>query len=225
MWIFSGISCFRPTFRLTLLKMSEIILMGCKTQIKKKKVKNIVDCLKGPPPPIRTVKNRMVCRYVPLWHSCQKHRTFISSEVTKKYNYFRGMMDHHTWAKGMDQCDSKLQLIIKNVGHWPQYFMVRWILSYILKIFWLKIVLSHNGSIKCDTRIDLINFVLYLDDIGHHKNLSWAWGRIEKYVRGSSFAELCQTVILRDGFLYPHQTTMIDSFSCIPFDLQRFILT
>ena len=36
-WFFSGISRFRPTFRLTWLKMSEIILTGCKIQIKIKK--------------------------------------------------------------------------------------------------------------------------------------------------------------------------------------------
>ena len=33
--------------------------------------------------------------------------------------------------------------------------------------------------------------------------------RIEKFVRRFP----------RDGFFYPHRTTMIDSFSCIPFDL------
>ena len=38
------------------------------------------------------------------------------------------------------------------------------------------------------------------------------------------FAEWCQTMIPRDGFFYPHRTTMIDSFSCIPFDLQHLIL-
>ena len=32
-------------------------------------------------------------------------------------------------------------------------------------------------------------------------------------------------VIPRDGFFYLHQTTTIDSFSCIPFDRQRLILT
>ena len=50
---------------------------------------------------------------------------------------------------------------------------------------------------------------------------------IEKSVRGSLFGitwqtSWCQTVILRDWFFYPHQTTMIDSFSCIPFDLPMF---
>ena len=34
-WFFSGISRFCPTYRLTWLKMSEIILMGHKTQIQK----------------------------------------------------------------------------------------------------------------------------------------------------------------------------------------------
>ena len=41
-WFFSGISCFRPTYRLTQLKMSEIVLTGCKTQICKKKKKTII---------------------------------------------------------------------------------------------------------------------------------------------------------------------------------------
>ena len=51
--------------------------------------------------------------------------------------------------------------------------------------------------------------------------------RIEKSVRGSLFrtTKLCQTVIPRDGFFYLHRTTMIDFFSCIPFDLKRLILT
>ena len=50
--------------------------------------------------------------------------------------------------------------------------------------------------------------------------------RIEKSVQESLFGiKWCQTVIPRDGFFYPHHTTMIDSFSCIPFDLQRLILT
>ena len=35
---FSGISHFRPTLQLTWLKMSEIILTGCKIQIKKTKI-------------------------------------------------------------------------------------------------------------------------------------------------------------------------------------------
>ena len=37
-WFFSGISRFHPTLRLTWLKMSEIILTGHKTQIKKEEV-------------------------------------------------------------------------------------------------------------------------------------------------------------------------------------------
>ena len=37
--VFSEISCFCPIFRLTRLKMSEIILTGCKTKKKKKKKK------------------------------------------------------------------------------------------------------------------------------------------------------------------------------------------
>ena len=37
MWFFSGISHFRPTYQLTRLQKSEIILTGRKTQIKKEK--------------------------------------------------------------------------------------------------------------------------------------------------------------------------------------------
>ena len=52
----------------------------------------------------------------------------------------------------------------------------------------------------------------------YHYCLVW----IQKSVRGSLFgiarlAEWWRTVILRDRFFYPHQTVMIDSFSCIPF--------
>ena len=45
-WFFSGISRFHPTYRMTRLKVSEIILTGCKTQIhkKKKKKKKKKDC-------------------------------------------------------------------------------------------------------------------------------------------------------------------------------------
>ena len=43
-WFFSWTSCFRPTLWLTWLKMSEIILMGRKTQIKNKiKIRWILD--------------------------------------------------------------------------------------------------------------------------------------------------------------------------------------
>ena len=38
------------------------------------------------------------------------------------------------------------------------------------------------------------------------------------------FADWCQTVNPRDGFFYPHRTTMIDSFSCTPFERQHLIL-
>ena len=38
------------------------------------------------------------------------------------------------------------------------------------------------------------------------------------------FAEWCETVIPRDGIFYPHRTLMLDSFSCIPFDFEYFIL-
>ena len=44
--------------------------------------------------------------------------------------------------------------------------------------------------------------------------------RIEKSVRGPLFGiTRLLTVIPSDGFFYPHQITMIDSFSCMPFDL------
>ena len=36
------------------------------------------------------------------------------------------------------------------------------------------------------------------------------------------YAKWCQTVIPRDGFFYSHRTTTVDSFSCIPFELQRW---
>ena len=39
------------------------------------------------------------------------------------------------------------------------------------------------------------------------------------------FVVLFQTVIPKDRFFYLHQTAMIDSLSCIPFDLQYLILT
>ena len=49
-------------------------------------------------------------------------------------------------------------------------------------------------------------------------------------VRGELFGikRLCPVMpnsVLRDRFFYPHKTTRIDSFSCIPFDLQCLILT
>ena len=91
--------------------------------------------------------------------------------------------------------------------------------------------------------------------IKDYKNLSWVWGADRKIRPSGSlfgitrrvmpnsnpegriflsaghclasrgFDEWFQTVIPRDGFFYPHRTAMIDSFSCIPFDLQRLILT
>ena len=36
-------------------------------------------------------------------------------------------------------------------------------------------------------------------------------------------AEWCRTVILSDRFFYPHHTPMIDTLSCIPFDLPHLI--
>ena len=60
---------------------------------------------------------------------------------------------------------------------------------------------------------------LYISD---YKNLSWVWGEGHCFA-SQSCAEWSQTVILRDRFFCPHRTTMIDSFSCIPFDLQRLI--
>ena len=39
------------------------------------------------------------------------------------------------------------------------------------------------------------------------------------------FCGVMQIVIQEDGFFYPHQTTMVDSFSCIHFDVQNLILT
>ena len=41
-FISRGITCFRPTLRLIRLKMKEIILTGCKTQIKNKNLKTIL---------------------------------------------------------------------------------------------------------------------------------------------------------------------------------------
>ena len=38
------------------------------------------------------------------------------------------------------------------------------------------------------------------------------------------FTEWCQTVIPRYRFFYQHQTTMIDCFSCIPFELQHLFV-
>ena len=38
------------------------------------------------------------------------------------------------------------------------------------------------------------------------------------------FAEWCKTMIPRDGIFYPHRTLMFDSFSCVPFDFECFIL-
>ena len=45
-WFFFGIYCFCPTFRLTQLRMSAIILTGCKTQNQKKKKNDLWLCLK-----------------------------------------------------------------------------------------------------------------------------------------------------------------------------------
>ena len=68
------------------------------------------------------------------------------------------------------------------------------------------------------------------ESIAEYKNLTWVWGADMKFCRKDhclaswGFVKWCQTVILRDGIFYPHQTLMFDSFSCIPFDFQCFIL-
>ena len=47
---------------------------------------------------------------------------------------------------------------------------------------------------------------------------------IERSVRRvTDQAEWCRTVIPSDRFFYPHHTPMIDTFSCIPFDLPHLI--
>ena len=43
-------------------------------------------------------------------------------------------------------------------------------------------------------------------------------------VRHHEAASWCRRVILWNRFFYSHQTPMIDSFSCIPFDFQTLIL-
>ena len=58
--------------------------------------------------------------------------------------------------------------------------------------------------------------------------LSWVYGVDRKmshegHWSASRFAEWYQTVILNDGFFYPHHTPMIDTFSCVPFDLPDLI--
>ena len=58
-----------------------------------------------------------------------------------------------------------------------------------------------------------------------YKNLSWMRGTDKKIRPGgycsASFgiASRCRTMIPRDDFFHPHRTSMIDSFSFIPFDL------
>ena len=63
-----------------------------------------------------------------------------------------------------------------------------------------------------------------------YKNLSWMWGGDSKIrprvtVWNHEALPTDAIVILKDRFFYPHQTTMIDFFSGISFDLQHLILT
>ena len=66
--------------------------------------------------------------------------------------------------------------------------------------------------------------------IGEYKILTWVWGADSKFrveghrLASRGFAEWCKTVIPRDGIFYLHRTLLFDSFSCIPFDLECFIL-
>ena len=48
--------------------------------------------------------------------------------------------------------------------------------------------------------------------------------RVTVWHHERGFVEWCKTVIPRDGIFYPHQTLMFDSFSCIPFVFECFIL-
>ena len=62
------------------------------------------------------------------------------------------------------------------------------------------------------------------------KNLTWVWGANRKFrpqghcLASRGFAEWYKTVITRDGIFYPHRTLMFDSFSCISFHFECFIL-
>ena len=56
------------------------------------------------------------------------------------------------------------------------------------------------------------------------------WGADRKFrpkghcLASRGCAQWCKTVIPRDGIFFLHQTLMFDSFSCIPFDFECFIL-
>ena len=59
---------------------------------------------------------------------------------------------------------------------------------------------------------------------------SRVWGADRKFhpeghcMASRGFAEWCKILIPRDGIFYPQWTLMFDSFSCIPFHFQCFIL-
>ena len=58
-----------------------------------------------------------------------------------------------------------------------------------------------------------------------YKNLTWVWSADRKFCPEVHWHhDWCKTVIPRDGTFYLHRTLMIDSFSCIPFDFEWFIL-
>ena len=66
--------------------------------------------------------------------------------------------------------------------------------------------------------------------IVYYKNLTWVWGADRKFcpeghcLASGGFAKWCKTVIPRNRIFYPHRTLMFDSFSCIHFDFECFIL-
>ena len=88
------------------------------------------------------------------------------------------------------------------------------------------LVKSRKPFLAYNTRLGYPRFSLGID----YKNLTWVWGTDRKsrpwgYCLASrGFADWCKIVILSEGIVYPHQTLMFDSFSCIPFHFECFIL-
>ena len=80
------------------------------------------------------------------------------------------------------------------------------------RISMIQTDLSHNGTCR------------------YYNNLTWVWDADRKFrpeghcLASWGFVEWCKTLIQRVGIFYPHRTVMFDSFSCIPFDFECFIL-